>query len=289
MGNGGFEARPVDREDGAGARWSRRRLLSGGAAAGLAGALAGCRSQDGDDAGAPRSSEPPDPPDARCAVQFFTPAEAETVEAITARLIPGDADDPGAREAGVVHYIDCLMAVGGFAEPVYVLPPFVAPDELDDDEIELPGGLRWSDVGPFVRDGDPGNELPAGVEEILDDDTLESLRDDSVESTTYGVLPVPLRTFDRYGWQSYAMPPDLYRTALRALDEYCRTEYDGRFVDLDEQQQDEVVGALEDGSASGFDLPTANGFFEMIRRHTIAKGCSPTRSTAATVTTPAGA
>jgi hypothetical protein len=37
--------------------------------------------------------------------EFFTPEEAAEVEAITARVIPTD-DTPGAREAGVVYFID---------------------------------------------------------------------------------------------------------------------------------------------------------------------------------------
>ena len=42
---------------------------------------------------------------------FFFLDEADTVEALAARIIPGDAEDPGAREAGVVYYID--RALGG--------------------------------------------------------------------------------------------------------------------------------------------------------------------------------
>lgn len=37
--------------------------------------------------------------------EFFTPEEAEEVDAITARIIP-TTDTPGAREAGVVYFID---------------------------------------------------------------------------------------------------------------------------------------------------------------------------------------
>ena len=37
--------------------------------------------------------------------EFFTPEEAAEVEAVTARIIPTD-DTPGAREAGVVYFID---------------------------------------------------------------------------------------------------------------------------------------------------------------------------------------
>ena len=47
---------------------------------------------------------------------FLTSHEGAVVEAATARLIPGPLDDPleaghpGAREAGVVHYVDALLA-----------------------------------------------------------------------------------------------------------------------------------------------------------------------------------
>jgi len=40
--------------------------------------------------------------------RFFTPEEARTVDAICAQLIPAD-QDPGAREAGVVNYIDIQL------------------------------------------------------------------------------------------------------------------------------------------------------------------------------------
>src|ERR1700719_2247270 len=41
--------------------------------------------------------------------QFFTPDEAVEIEAITARIIPTD-ETPGAREAGVVYFIDRGLA-----------------------------------------------------------------------------------------------------------------------------------------------------------------------------------
>ncbi|MCA1716256.1 MAG: gluconate 2-dehydrogenase subunit 3 family protein [Actinobacteria bacterium] len=41
---------------------------------------------------------------------FFFLDEADTVEALAARIIPGGEEDPGAREAGVVHYIDRALA-----------------------------------------------------------------------------------------------------------------------------------------------------------------------------------
>jgi gluconate 2-dehydrogenase gamma chain len=44
------------------------------------------------------------------AVTFFNAHEAATVDALAARIIPGSAEDPGAREAGAVVYIDRALA-----------------------------------------------------------------------------------------------------------------------------------------------------------------------------------
>lgn len=56
---------------------------------------------------------------------FFTPQEAQTVEALTATILPGTPEDPGAREAGVVYYIDGLLWFDrGFGTRTYYRPPF---------------------------------------------------------------------------------------------------------------------------------------------------------------------
>jgi gluconate 2-dehydrogenase gamma chain len=58
-------------------------------------------------------------------LQFFTPEEARTLDAFVARLLPGTPDDPGAREAGVVTFIDNMLATHpGYAEPTYTRGPF---------------------------------------------------------------------------------------------------------------------------------------------------------------------
>ncbi len=44
--------------------------------------------------------------------EFFTPEEAAEIEAITARIIPTD-ETPGAREAGIVYFIDRGLATFG--------------------------------------------------------------------------------------------------------------------------------------------------------------------------------
>jgi gluconate 2-dehydrogenase gamma chain len=55
---------------------------------------------------------------AREPLETLTPAEAVTLEAITARLIPTDATGPGAAEARSAHYIDRALggALGGFRD-----------------------------------------------------------------------------------------------------------------------------------------------------------------------------
>ncbi|MFC7705144.1 gluconate 2-dehydrogenase subunit 3 family protein [Plastorhodobacter daqingensis] len=61
---------------------------------------------------------------------FLTAAERRALDAITARLIPGDADSPGAREAGVVTFIDRQLAgFYGRAQHWYMQGPF--PEALE--------------------------------------------------------------------------------------------------------------------------------------------------------------
>jgi gluconate 2-dehydrogenase gamma chain len=69
---------------------------------------------------------------------FFTPDEARTVEALTATLLPGTPEDPGAREAGVVFYIDGLLWYDrGFGTRTYYRPPFAMAYEGDSPPTNL--------------------------------------------------------------------------------------------------------------------------------------------------------
>jgi hypothetical protein len=110
---------------------------------------------------------------------FFNDADAETVAAFTERLMPGAPGKPGARDAGVLNYIDLALA-GAYAD------------------------LR-----------------------------------------------------------------DFYRRGLKQLDAYCRKTYGQPFVRLAAAQQDEVIGALEEGNAGEFAWPTAQAFFTTMRTHTM--------------------
>jgi gluconate 2-dehydrogenase gamma chain len=50
-------------------------------------------------------AEPRDEP-----LLFLNRHEADTIEALAGRIVPGDAESPGAREAGAVHYVDRALA-----------------------------------------------------------------------------------------------------------------------------------------------------------------------------------
>lgn len=88
---------------------SRRKLMKN---AGLVGAaVAGSAAQPAVLA-ADRQSESVtgSPPPVREALEILTAREAETLEAITNRILPSDENGPGAREARAVHYIDRSLA-----------------------------------------------------------------------------------------------------------------------------------------------------------------------------------
>jgi gluconate 2-dehydrogenase gamma chain len=68
--------------------------------------------------------------------RFFTEEEARTVDAVVGRLIPGDASDPGAVEAGVTAYIDGKLADDSpYAQPTYTSGPFAQPYETRPAEV----------------------------------------------------------------------------------------------------------------------------------------------------------
>jgi gluconate 2-dehydrogenase gamma chain len=102
----------VDRKSRSGSRtFSRRELLK---RAGLAGAVTtavpfGTFMQSAAKTVYPQSTQVSGV--RREALETLTAAEADTLEAIVARLIPSDANGPGAAEARAAHYID--RALGG--------------------------------------------------------------------------------------------------------------------------------------------------------------------------------
>lgn len=173
----------------------------------------------------PAVPDTPTAPPEEGVLKFFTLHEANTVEAVTARILPGSAEDPGAREAGVVYYIDNMLAYENpFAEATYRLPPFAETYR--------------------------GEAPPEG------------------QNNGFDVVWIAEDQSERYGYQSILTPRDVYRTGLASLDRFANERFQAAFVDLAEGQQDELVGALLEGTASGFEDPSGEAFFHVLRRHT---------------------
>jgi gluconate 2-dehydrogenase gamma chain len=68
---------------------------------------------------------------------------------------------------------------------------------------------------------------------------------------------------------AYGDLQDFYRRGLGQLDAYCSKAHGKPFARLTAAQQDEVIGALEQGKATEFTYPTAQAFFNTLRTHTM--------------------
>jgi gluconate 2-dehydrogenase gamma chain len=159
-------------------------------------------------------------------LRFFTPDEAKLVDAITARLIPGTPEDPGAHEAGVVTYIDNLLPFNdGYDEPTYTQPPFVKTYE-----------------GPL-----PPEAATANPKQVVYVEKKES---------------------PRYGYQSKQTPQEQYRKGLESVDKFAQAKFGSKFVALSDAQKDELLKAMQEDQATGFDEPKAPSFFKLLLKHT---------------------
>jgi hypothetical protein len=157
-------------------------------------------------------------------LQFFTPHEAQVVEALTARILPGTPEDPGAREAGVVYYIDNMLAYqDGLPEPTYRQPPHAQTYQ--------------------------GDEPPA-------------------TNNGYQVIWVAEDQIERYGYQSVLTPRDVFRIGVAAVDRYANERFGSGVLDVSEEQQDQLITALLDNEATGFDPLTPEALFHALRRYT---------------------
>lgn len=155
--------------------------------------------------------------------QALTADEAAVVEALTARLLPGTPEDPGAREAGVVYYIDYLLSQNeGFVEWVYR-------------------------AGPYAR-GYEGDEEPEPEE---------------------GVIWVEADELLRYGWQSALTPLSIYQIGVAAIEAYADEEFGSGYVDLPEEDQDEVIWAMLANDIPQFEAFSSVSFFHTLRLHTV--------------------
>ncbi|MFN8662232.1 MAG: gluconate 2-dehydrogenase subunit 3 family protein [Thermomicrobiales bacterium] len=161
--------------------------------------------------------------------EFFNTHEAATVDAIVSRLMPGDESDPGAHEAGVVFYID--RSLGG---------------------TNLGYTLKTYTQGPF----------PVIAEEPVDV-TASSNRNQ------YDFIDLGADQASRYGYQSVLSPQEVYRRGLEYVDAYAQSKHEKNFVDLTADEQDAILGEMQEDKATGFEGPSGRAFFTQLRNDTI--------------------
>jgi gluconate 2-dehydrogenase gamma chain len=167
--------------------------------------------------------------DASRPAAFFNTHEAATVDAIVSRIFPGDADDPGAHEAGVVFYIDRNL---GGANLGYTLKTYTQ--------------------GPFPVIA----EEPVSV-------TASSNR------YQYDYIDLGTDQASRYGYQSVLSPQEIYRRGLEYVDAYAQSKHESNFVDLPAEEQDAILSEMQEDKATGFEGPSGRAFFTQLRNDTI--------------------
>jgi hypothetical protein len=162
--------------------------------------------------------------------RFFDAHQAAVVREATARLIPGPADDPtevghpGAREAGVVGYVDTLLAAFAFAvPPIHTGGPFredmatfVPLTRLQ----EQAWRTRVAQLQQAYRDGvalldrlaggDFAAALPAVQDAVLAKDEAAGFRDVLFTHAIEGTYAVPDYggNAERVGWQEIGFAGD---------------------------------------------------------------------------------
>jgi gluconate 2-dehydrogenase gamma chain len=85
----------------------------------------------------------------------------------------------------------------------------------------------------------------------------------------YDFVSVASEQVSRYGYQSVLTPQDLYRRGLESVDAYAQDQFQKNFVDLNEDQQDQILTDMEADKATGFEGPSAVAFFTQLRNDTI--------------------
>ena len=221
-------------------RWG----LYGGVAVALPSSMLGCG--DDDASLGPRATTPtavvPTPtatPSATPAPSFLTSDEREVVRAVAARLVPTDSL-PGAIEAGVVQYIDHLLAV---------VPDAEAPAAM------VFAGGPFSGRNPFPNPtGVPSNSFPA--DDFANFIPLTRLQLLSWRVRLLGTAAVPGSDFNGavlgpvIGWR------DQYRTGIAALQSKSTEMFAADFLALTADQQDQV-------------LAKAGAFGDLLMAHTL--------------------
>ncbi|AGB38628.1 gluconate 2-dehydrogenase subunit 3 family protein [Natronococcus occultus] len=217
-------------------------------------------------------------------LQFFSLEQGQIVQDMANRIYPSDDNGPGAPEAGVVYFIDRQMNQDwGQGERWYMEGPFPGVEQLDldtgvEEATPIGGPVGGEGVGePAEHDGadeGDGHDADDGEDEIEDDEAAEEVEEqegdpgepeeDDVEVEWAGEEPA-----EGQGWQQPLTPAEAYTYSIDFVEAYCEAEYDESFVDLDGDEQDEVIEALQNDEVGTFRGLEPSDFFGLLRANTL--------------------
>jgi gluconate 2-dehydrogenase gamma chain len=231
-------------------------------------------------------------------LQYFTIEQAEIVQDMANRIYPSDDNGPGAPEAGVVYFIDRQMNQDwGQGERWYMEGPFPGYEELElDTAVEeatpIGGPVGGEGVGePAEHDGVDDDEENGAEEddtegdenvdaddgdedEIEDEEAAEEAEAQEGDPEDPGEEDVEVEWADEepaegQGWQQPLTPAQAYTYSIDFVEAYCEAEYGDGFADLDGDQQDEVIEALENDEVGTFRGLEPSDFFALLRENTL--------------------
>lgn len=161
---------------------------------------------------------------ARAQAGFFTPHERATIEAAAARLIPTD-QDPGAREANVINYIENLLSA------------------FDHDPPLIYAGGPFSDRNPFPnKTGQPSDKFPDNAFKRFI--KLTRIKELGWRVRLFGSEKVPGGSFNDTVLGPIKGLREIYKEGVQSLDAKSRELFDRDFVALSSEGQDEVLNAV---------------------------------------------
>ncbi len=160
--------------------------------------------------------------------------EIPVVEAIAEAMIPSDSNGPGAKEAGVIYFIDRMLAGNYGKAGNYYMP------------------------GPFVQPVAAGTSLTV-------EGTVYPSKQKTGITYTNGTIKPRLQAGTAY--QYPFAPREFWRNGLISLQKYCNAAYGANFEKLSADQQTTVLQDLFDNKSdnaklqNAFSAPNAAEFF----------------------------
>ncbi len=169
----------------------------------------------------------------------LNPTEQPIVEALAETILPSDSSGAGAKEAGVIYFIDHMLA-GGYGQA---------------------SGKWWYMQGPFITPQPAGTSL-----------TVLGANYPSTNKTaiTYSDGTIKPRLQAGTSYQYAFSPREFWRRGLMSLQNYCNAAKGGNFQSLSSDTKVTVLQEMFDNSndntalQSAFQAPNAAEFFNEV-------------------------